>query len=171
MLPFIVVVQLLCWIQLFATPWTAAHQASLSFTISQNLFKFISIESEMPSNHFALCCSLPLLPSIFPSIGVFSNQLALQVAKVLELQLQQQSFQWIFKVEFLWDWHVSLHHHKVCFFPKILLFTFSGSRYVYRPLRGISFPMRSLWWTGKPGVLRLTGKQRVRHDWVTELTN
>ena len=62
---------------LSATPWTAACQASLFFTVSWSLLKHISIESMMPSNHFILCCPLPLLPSIFPSIRVFSNELAL----------------------------------------------------------------------------------------------
>ena len=59
------------------TPWTAAHQASLSFTISQSLLKLMSIESVIPSNHLILCCPLLLLPSIFPSIRVFSNESAL----------------------------------------------------------------------------------------------
>ena len=59
------------------TPWTAAHQASLSFTISLSLLKLMSIESVMPSNHLILCCPLLLLPSTFPSIRVFSNKLAL----------------------------------------------------------------------------------------------
>ena len=63
----------------FATPWTAAHQAPLSFTISQNLLKFTSIESVMPSNHLILCCPLLILPSIFPSIRVFSNESALHI--------------------------------------------------------------------------------------------
>ena len=57
-----------------ATPWTAAHQASLSFTISQRLLKLMSIELMMSSNHLILCCPLLLLPSIFPSIRVFSNE-------------------------------------------------------------------------------------------------
>ena len=65
------------------TPWTIAYQASLSFTISWSLLKLASIESVMPSNHLILCRPLLLLPSIFPSIRVFSNE----VAKVLELQL------------------------------------------------------------------------------------
>ena len=56
-----------------ATPWTAARQASLSITISQNLLKLMPIESGMPSNHPVLCCLLLLLASIFPSIRVFSN--------------------------------------------------------------------------------------------------
>ena len=63
-------------VRLFATPWTAAHEASLSFTISWSLLKLMSIESVLPSNHLVLCCPL-LLPSIYPSIKVFSNELAL----------------------------------------------------------------------------------------------
>ena len=73
-----VVGQLLRHVQLFETQWTAAHQASLSFTISQNLFKFMSIESMMPSNHLILCRAL-LLPWIFPSIRVFSNESVLLI--------------------------------------------------------------------------------------------
>ena len=69
----IVAVQLLSWIQLSATPWSAPHQASLSFTISRSLLKLMSIEV-LPSNHFILCCPFLLLPSIFPSIRVFSNE-------------------------------------------------------------------------------------------------
>ena len=62
-----------------ATPWTAAHQASLFFTISQSWIKLMSIELVMPSNHLILCHPLLLLPSIFPSIWVFSNELALRI--------------------------------------------------------------------------------------------
>ena len=65
-------------IQLFATPWTAACQASLSFTISRSLLTLMSIVSLMPSNHLILCCPL-LLPSVFPSLRVFSNDLAFHV--------------------------------------------------------------------------------------------
>ena len=67
--PLFVVVQLLCHVPLFATPWTAAHQAFLSFTISQSLLKLMSIESMRPSNHIILCHSLLLLPSVFLSIS------------------------------------------------------------------------------------------------------
>ena len=74
----VVVVQLLCHVWLFATPWTAACQASQSFTISWSLLKLMSIESVMPSNHLVLCCPL-LLPSIFPSIRVFFNESALWI--------------------------------------------------------------------------------------------
>ena len=59
-----------------ATPWTAAHQASLSFTNSRSLLKGMSIQPVMPSNHLILCCPLLLLPSIFPSIRVFSIESA-----------------------------------------------------------------------------------------------
>ena len=80
-------VQLLSRVRLLATPRTVAYQASLSITNSRNLLKLMSIESVMPSNHLIFCCSLLLLPSIFPSIRVFSNELMLHlVAKVLELQ-------------------------------------------------------------------------------------
>ena len=65
-------VQSLSHVRLFVTPWTAAHQASLSITNSQSLLKLVSIGSVMPSNHLILCHSLLLLPSIFPSIRVFS---------------------------------------------------------------------------------------------------
>ena len=64
---------------LFVTPWTAACQASLSFTISQGFFKFMSIESMMLSNHLILWRPLLLMPSIFPSIRVFSNESALHI--------------------------------------------------------------------------------------------
>ena len=70
-------VQLLSHVQLFATPWTAAHQASLSITNSWSLPKLTSIESVMPSNHLILRHPLLLLPSIFPRIRVFSNESAL----------------------------------------------------------------------------------------------
>ena len=72
-------VQSLNHVQLFAIPWTAAHQASLSFTNTQSLLKFMSIESVMPSNHLILCNPLLLPPSIFPSIRVLSSESALPI--------------------------------------------------------------------------------------------
>ena len=71
---FILVVQLLSHVPFFGTPQTAACQASLSFSIPQNLLKLISIESVMPPNHLILCRPLLFLPSIFLSIRVFSNE-------------------------------------------------------------------------------------------------
>ena len=70
-------VQSLSCVRLFATPWTVARQASLSITNSWSLSKVMSIESVMPSSHLILCCPLLLLPSIFPSIRVISNESAL----------------------------------------------------------------------------------------------
>ena len=71
--------QLLSCVQLFVIPWTAAHQASLSITNSWSLLKFMAIELVMPSNHLILCRSLFLLPSVFPSIRVFSSESVLHI--------------------------------------------------------------------------------------------
>ena len=76
---YFVVVQSRSHVRLFVNPRTAAHQAPLSSTISWSVFKFMSIELVMSSNHFILCCPLLLLPSIFPIISVFSNELALRI--------------------------------------------------------------------------------------------
>ena len=76
---FIAVVQLLSHVWLFANPYTAAQQASLSFTISRSLLKLMFTESMMPSNYLILCHLLLLLPSVFPSIGVSSNESALRI--------------------------------------------------------------------------------------------
>ena len=105
-----VVVQSLSRVQLFETPWTAAHQTSLSSTVSWSLLKLMSIESAMPSNRLILCCPLLHVPSVFPSIKVSSNEglfqwadSSHQVAKVLELQ--HQSFQRVFRFDFFRiDW-------------------------------------------------------------------
>ena len=91
---FLVVVQALGPEWLLLTPWTAAGQTSLSFTISRSLLKLKSIESVMPSNYLILCHPLLLPPSIFPSIRVFSNQSALHIrwtsasASVLPMNIQ-----------------------------------------------------------------------------------
>ena len=76
-IPFaVIIIQSLSHVPLFVTPWTATHQASLFVTISRNLSKFMSIGSVMPSNHLILCHPLLLLSSFFPSIRVFSSELA-----------------------------------------------------------------------------------------------
>jgi len=72
-------VQSLSHVQLFATPWTAAHQASLSITNTWSLLKLMSIKLVIPPKHLILCCPLLLLPSIFPSIRVFSNESVLHI--------------------------------------------------------------------------------------------
>ena len=93
-----VAVQLLNCFRFFVTPWTAAGQTSLYFTMSQSLLKLLSIELVMPSNHLILCCPLLLLLSVFSvSLSFPMNQLFPLVAKVLELQLQHRSFQRIFR--------------------------------------------------------------------------
>ena len=91
----VVIVQSLSRVQLFATPWTAARQASLSITNSRSSLKLMSIQSVMPSNHLILCHSLFLLPSIFPGIRVFFKESGSlhEMAKVLKFQLQHHSFQ------------------------------------------------------------------------------
>ena len=101
-----VVVQLLSCVRLSALPLTATHQASLSFIISQSLLKLMSIESVMPSNHLILCHSLLLLPSIFPKIRVFSNELALCIGcpKLLERQISP-SKEYSELISFRIDWY------------------------------------------------------------------
>ena len=87
-------VQSLSRVRLFATPWIAARQASLSITNSRSSLRLTSIESVMPSSHLILCRPLLLLPPIPPSIRVFSNESTLhEVTKVLEFQLSHRSFQ------------------------------------------------------------------------------
>ena len=77
--PFLSSVQSLSCVGLFSTPWTVAHQASLSITNSRSMLKLMSIELVMPSNHLILCVTVLLLPSIFPSIRVFSNKSTLGI--------------------------------------------------------------------------------------------
>ena len=100
-------VQLLSRVQLFVTPWTAARQASLYITNSQSLFKLMSIESVMPSNHLILCCPLLLLPSIFPSIRVFSNESVLRIRwpKYLSFSFNiSPSNEYLGLISFRMDW-------------------------------------------------------------------
>ena len=79
MIDWALVIQLLSHVWLLPAPWTVACQVSLSFTISRSLLKLMSFESVVPSNHLILCHPLLLLPSIFPSIGVFSNGSAVHI--------------------------------------------------------------------------------------------
>ena len=94
----VISVQWLSHVRLFATPWITACQASLSITNSRSSLKIMSIKSVMPSSHFILCRPLLLLPPIPPSIRVNSSH---KVAKVLEFQLQHQSFQWTPRTDLL----------------------------------------------------------------------
>ena len=95
-------VQSLSRVQLFETPWTAVHQASLFTTNSWSLFKLMSIESVMPSNHLILCDPVPLAFSLSQHQGLFKwVTSSRQVAKGLEFQLQHQSFQWTPRTDLL----------------------------------------------------------------------
>ena len=104
----VVIVQLLCHVWLFVTPWTAACQASLSFTISQSFLKLMPIELVIPSNHLILCHPLLSCPQSSPALGScpVSWLFASGGQSIKAFQFQHQSFQWIFRVDFLWDWLV-----------------------------------------------------------------
>ena len=100
----VVVVQLLNCVWLFVTPWTAACQTSLSITNSQSLLKLMSIKLVMPSNHLILCHPLVLLPSIFPRIRVFSNELALHISwPNIGASASASVLQWILRTDFFLD--------------------------------------------------------------------
>ena len=95
-------VQSLSCVWLFATPWNAAHQSSLSITNSRSSLRLTSIQSVMPSSHLILCRPLLLLPPIPPSIRVFQwVNSSHEVAKVLEFQPQHESFQWTPRIDLL----------------------------------------------------------------------
>ena len=91
-------VQLLSHVRFFATPWTAAHQASLSITCSQSLLKLMTIESVMLSNHLILCRPLVLPPSVFPSISVFSDESVLHIRwpYISKLNLGEKTLVWLY---------------------------------------------------------------------------
>ena len=115
------VVQLLSHVLLFAAPQTAAHQASLSFSISQSLPKLMSIESVTPSNRLLLCRPLLLLPSIFPSIRGFFGELAFRVRRTKYWSFSfsiSPSNEYLALTSFRMDWFDLLALQE---FPKILL--------------------------------------------------
>ena len=135
------VVQSLSCVQLPTTPWTAARQASLSFTISQSVFKLMSIGSVIPSKHHILCHPLLLLPSIFPSIRVFPCELALHIRYPKNWSFGfsiSPSNEYSGLVSFRIDWFdllavqgilkSLLHHNSKHQFPGICLKTCSLSR-------------------------------------------
>ena len=196
---YIVVVQFLSHVWLFVTPWSAAHQASLSFTISWSLLKLTSIESVMPSNHLTLCYPLLLLPSIFPSIRAFSNESAPHIRwpKYWNFSFSiSSSHDYSALISFRMDSFIHIYiffgrndakaetpvpwppHAKSWLIRK----DFDAGRDWGQEEKGTSQWMASLtqwtwvsvksgswWWTGRPGVLRLMGLQRVGHDWATDL--
>ena len=99
-------VQSLSRVRLFVTPWIAACQASLSLTDSQSSLKLLSIESVMPSNHLILCCPFPILPSIFPSNRVFSNESVIRIRWPKDwsfsFSISPSEYSWL--ISFKMDW-------------------------------------------------------------------
>ena len=116
-------------VRLFATPCTAARQASLSITNSRSLLKLMPIESVMPSNHLILCCPLLLLPSVFPSIRVFSNESALHI---------RWPKSWSFQLKCL---STAVYNHGPNSLPFLYSFAF-GSNWV-SPVPLFLFPIHS----------------------------
>ena len=129
-----------------ATPWTAAHQASLSFTISWSLLKLTSIESVMLSNHLIFCHPLLLLPSIFPSIRVFSNELALHI-------------RW----PKYWGFSFSISPFKEYSGLISLRISFRILSYILL-ITPLQYSRLEIPWTEEPGGLQSMGPLRVGHD-------
>ena len=135
---FLVVLQSLNRVLLFVSSWTAARQASLSFTISWSLLKLMSIESVMPSNHLILCHPLLLPPSIFPSIRVFSNESALHI-RWPKWYIISNVFLQTYMVEdvcYIWrpsereiEWSSTIIHFIKNFFKKVLSLQIAAQKY------------------------------------------
>ena len=129
-IPFVVALQILSCVQLFASPWTAALQDSPSFTISRSLLKLMSIESVMLSSHLVLSRPLLLLPSIFPSIRVFSNESVLRIRwpKYRSFSFSTSSFnEHSGLISFRIDWLV---------FRSLLLAMATRGKHFFRPTLG-----------------------------------
>ena len=160
-------VQLLSHVQFFVTPWTAAHQASLSITSSQSLLKLVSIKSVMPSNHFILCCPLLLLPSIFPSIRGFSSE------SVLHIRWPKcWSFSFSLSSSSEYSGLISFRINK-----RLSIMQETRVRSLGRedPLENeMAIHSNTIAWkiprTEEPGRLQSMGSQRVKHDWATSFS-
>ena len=151
----IVGVKLPSHVQLFATPWTAAHQASLSFSISHSLLKLMSIELVMPSNHLFLYCPLLLLPSIFSSISVFSSEsvLCIRWPKYWSFSLSLRSFSLrSFSPSNEYSWLISFRIECVSYF--VLSYT-QVTYSCWIPLSGMCCKLRV--WDG------------MRNGWVSKM--
>ena len=141
-------VQLLSRVQLFATPWTAAHQASLSITNSRSLLKLMPIESVIPSSHLILCHPLLLLPPNPPSIRVFSNESTLHI-------------RWPKYWSFSFSISPSNEH------PGLISFNSGQEKKMATHSSTLAWKIP---WMGEPGRLQSMGFRRVGHDWVTSLS-
>ena len=155
LLDFIVIIQSLSHVWLFATPWSVARQASLSFTVSHSLLKLISIESMIPSNHVILCHPLLLLPSVFPRIR------------------EKERY-----IHLLHKWHYYLHSmvaQMVKHLPTMRETWVQDLGSMREDLLEKEMATHSsilAWkipWMEEPAVLQFMRSQRVRHDWATSL--
>ena len=168
-------------------PWTTACQASLSFTVSQSLLRFMSIESVIPSNHLILCYPLLLLLSIFPSIRSFPMTVLFALGGQSIGAFLRGGIRSVLGVHWK-DWCWSWNSNTLATWCKEL--TYLKRQWCWERLRTgeegddrgwdgwMTSPTQwtrvwvdsgSWWWTGRPGVLWFMGSQRVGHDWVTEL--
>ena len=133
----VIVIQWLSCVWLFATPWTAAYHASVSFTVSWSLLKLLSMELVMPSNHLILCHPLLLLPSILPSIRVFSSESSLHIRWPESWSFSiSPSCEYSGLISFRIDWFDLLAVHK----PWNTINTCRGTSLVVQGL-GICLPM------------------------------
>ena len=160
-------VQWLSRVRLFVTPWTVACQASLSINNSQSLLKLMSNRSVIPSNYLIFCHPLLLLPSVFPSIRVFSNQ------SVLRIRWPKY---WSWNSNTLATWWEELTDLKRPWCWERLRAGGEGDNrgwdgWMVSPTQWtwVWVDSKSCWWTGRPGVLRFMGLQRVGHNWTIEL--
>jgi len=138
------------------TTWTAAHQASLSFTVSWSLLRSFPLSWWCYLNHLILCHPILLLLLVFPSIRVFSNESALNIRGPKYCSLRHQSFQWILRVDLLvvqGTLKSLLQHHNL------------KASILWHPTPAWKIP-----WTEEPGRLQSVGSLRVRQDWTTSLS-
>ena len=137
------------------TIWTAAHQVSLSFTVSWSLLRSCPLSWWCYLNHLILCHPILLLLLVFPSIRVFSNESALNIRGPKYCSFRHQSFQWIFRVDLLvvqGTLKSLLQHHNL------------KASILWHPTLAWKIP-----WTEEPGRLQSVGSLRVRQDWATSL--
>ena len=159
-------VQLLSHVQLFVNPWTAACKAFLSITNSQSLPKFMSIESVMPSNHLILCWPLLLLPSIFPSIRVFSKESVLHIRwpKYWSFSFNiSPSNEHSGLISFRMDWLdlLAIQRTLKSFMQHHSLKTINSWALKWQPTRVLAWRIPGI---GEPGGLLSMGSHRVRHE-------
>ena len=173
-------VQLLSRLWLFATPWTAGHQASLSITNSWSLLKLMSIESVMPSYHLILCYPLSSCPQSFQASGSFQmSQLFASGGQSIGVSASTSGIRHSFSKS-LWSslaasWEELTHWKRLWCWEGLGAGGegddrgWDGWKTSLTRWTWVWVNSRSWWWTGRPGVLQFMGLQRVEHDWATEM--